>query len=105
MVLNQKGLSPLTEDQLAKLNAVSAGEIIAICKGQTIPNGWVIVSEGSSINCPGNFPNTWNIKKPGSQETVCSVSPIPPDYVVVGEGNNIYCPGSFPNAKIIRKVS
>ena len=102
--LSQKQLSPLTDDQLAKLETVPAGEIVTICQGQAIPSGWVIVSQGSSINCPGNFPNTWNIKKPGATEVVCSVSPIPANYVIVGQGSSINCPGSFPNTETIRKV-
>ena len=102
--LSQKGMSSLTADQIAKLGTAAAGEIIAICKTQDIPGGWVIVSEGSSINCSGKFPNTWNIKKPGAREVVCSVSPIPPDYAVAGQGDSVYCPGSFPNTKTIRKI-
>lgn len=102
--LNQREMTPLTKDQLNRLEALPAGEIVGICKGQAIPSDMVIVGEGSSINCPGHFPNIWYIKRPGTTEVVCKVSPIPPDYVKVGEGSSISCPGSFPNTWTIRKV-
>jgi hypothetical protein len=89
---------------LRRLASLPATASVVICKGQQIPSGYVIVAEGSSISCPGNFPNTWTIKQPALTETVCSVSPVPNGYVVVGTGSSISCPGNFPNTKTIRKV-
>ncbi|WP_344750756.1 hypothetical protein, partial [Micromonospora olivasterospora] len=31
---------------------------MTICKSSPIPAGYVIIAEGSSISCPGSFPNT-----------------------------------------------
>ena len=96
------GLTPLPNDQLKRLNAYPFD--VVICKNNQIPSGYVIVGEGSSISCPGSFPNTWTIKPPGVTEVVCKVSPIPSNYVIQGEGSSISCPGSFPNTLSIRHV-
>ena len=101
--LSKEG-TPLTEEELHRVESLPAGSSVVICKGQQIPTGYVIIAEGSSISCPGNFPNTWTIKKPAMTEVVCSVSPIPSGYVVIGTGSSISCPGNFPNTKTIKKV-
>ena len=102
-IVSYKDGKALSTEQFQKLESFPAGKI-SICKDQQIPQGYVIVSQGSSIACPGSFPNIWNIKRPGSTEVVCNISPIPSDYVKIAEGSSIGCPGSFPNTWTIQKV-
>ena len=102
--IDQSKLTPLTPEQLKKLQDVRPDSIVSICKNQQVPSGWVIVSEGSNAFCPGNFPNTWNIKQPGATETICKVSPMPSGYVIQGEGSHAFCPGRFPNTWHIRRL-
>jgi hypothetical protein len=97
-----EGLSPIPEDQIQRLRAFPFD--VVICKINQIPGGYVIIAEGSSVSCPGPFPNTWTIKQPGATEVVCKVSPIPSNYVVQGQGSSVSCPGSFPNTWTIRRV-
>ena len=94
----------------AYLENVKAGGTVAICSGQPVPSGWVVVSWSNSMSCPGWTPggmNVMNIKRPGQQETVCSGSPVPNGYVVVDTANSMSCPGWTPggeNQKIIRRL-
>jgi hypothetical protein len=97
-----EGLAPLTNDQVERLKTYPFD--VVICKTNQIPAGYVIVAQGSSVSCPGSFPNTWTIKQPGATEVVCKVSPIPGNYVIQGEGSSVSCPGSFPNTWSIRRV-
>jgi len=99
-----QGGTPLSDADLQRLDLLPLNGTIAICKGQQVPDGWVIIAEDSSIDCPGDFPNTWIIKKPAGTDVVCQVSPIPAGYVKIGEGNSVNCPGIFPNTWTIRKV-
>lgn len=92
-VVHSENLKP------AFLNSVKAGTVVPICSGQPVPQGWVVVSWGNSMSCPGWTPggmNVMNIKQPGPTETICSGSPIPPGYVVVSWGNSMNCPGWTP---------
>lgn len=97
-----EGLIPLSDEQQKALEVYAFDTVI--CKVNAVPSGFVIVAEGSSVQCPGSFPNTWTIKRPGVTEVVCKVSPIPSSYVIQGEGSSVQCPGSFPNTWTIRRV-
>lgn len=65
---------------------------IAICQGQPIPAGFVIVGSGVNGSCPNS--KTWLIRKPLNPDEVCQNSPIPDGYVIVGSGVNGSCPNS-----------
>lgn len=97
-----EGLTPLTDEEKKKLEIYPFD--VVICKISQVPSGYVIVAEGSSVSCPGSFPNTWTIKLPSATEVVCKVSPVPSNYVIQGEGSSVSCPGSFPNTWTIRRV-
>lgn len=100
-VIDQRSLAPLSEEQLKKMQM--AGDV-SLCKNQQIPNGWVVIAEGSNASCPGNFPNTWTIRQPGPVESICKVSPIPAGYIIQGEASHGLCPGRFPNTWQIRRL-
>ena len=92
------------------LDSLGPNETIEICSNQPIPDGFVIVSCGSSMSCP-NWSvagcNTFSIKRPGLVETICSSSPIPQGYVVVSWGKSMDCPGftvTGTNTKTIEKI-
>ncbi len=84
-----------------------------ICKGLSLPVGFVLAQEGFDSKCPAtnknDRTNAWFIKKPGPTETICkgflwsngsqiSIVPIPQDYAVVGEEPSAVCsPSNDPN--------
>lgn len=97
-----EGLAPLAPSDVDRLKVFPFD--VSICKINAIPAGYIIVSEGSSISCPGSFPNAWTIRQPGQTDVACKVSPIPSNYSIIGEGSSIQCPGSFPNTWTIRRI-
>ncbi len=71
----------------ARKSAASAPQIL--CKGKSVPTGYVIVGYRSSAKC-GENPELV-IKKPAEVENVCDDSPIPGGYHVVSQQGSTAC--------------
>jgi hypothetical protein len=79
-------------------NSVSQ-RAMTICTNQPTPQGYVDISYGNSMSCPGWSPNgmnTKNIQLPTNNISVCSSSPIPNGYVVTRYGSSMSCPSWSP---------
>jgi hypothetical protein len=61
----------------------------ALCKGMSVPNGFVVVGYKSSANCGEN--SELIIKKPVDTEIICAGSPIPDGYHVVSQEGSPAC--------------
>src|SRR5262245_55689366 len=77
-------------DSCCSVSGSVSKEIITICQGQMVPEGWVIVGQAVSTSCPGTGYNAWNIQRlptqSGSVLSICTNQPIPPGWVKIGEG-------------------
>jgi hypothetical protein len=71
----------------ASKQAAAAPRII--CKGQTVPKGFVVVGYKASAKCGGD--SELVIKKPADTETVCDGSPIPEGYHVISQEGATVC--------------
>jgi len=71
----------------ARKSAASAPQIL--CKGKSVPTGYVIVGYRSSAKC-GENPELV-IKKSAEVENVCDDSPIPGGYHVVSQQGSTAC--------------
>jgi len=71
----------------ARKSAASAPQIL--CKGKSVPTGYVILGYRSSAKC-GENPELV-IKKPAEVENVCDDSPIPGGYHVVSQQGSTAC--------------
>ncbi|MDX6501368.1 MAG: hypothetical protein QOG23_4628 [Blastocatellia bacterium] len=60
-----------------------------ICKGQTVPKGFVVVGYKSSVKCGSD--SELVIKKPAETEIVCDSSPIPEGYHIVSQEGSRAC--------------
>ena len=89
---------------IGKIKALDEHSTLTICKGQNIPNGFVIIGQTTSFSCSDNLNNAWIIKRPGNQETVCKSSPIPDGYVIIGQTTNFSFSNNMNNAWTIKKV-
>jgi hypothetical protein len=61
----------------------------SICKGESVPSGFVVIGYKSSSNCGEN--SELIIKKPTNTEIVCDGSPIPDGYHVVSQQGSMAC--------------
>jgi hypothetical protein len=76
-----------------------------ICRGQEIPQGWVIIGQGTSSQCGFSLDNAIVIIQPGDSELVCRYSPIPPNYVITGIATSGRCSSQLNDAFVIRRLS
>ncbi|MEM8534744.1 MAG: hypothetical protein AAGF95_28140 [Chloroflexota bacterium] len=98
---------PTAPASAAETNARLASRA-TICKGQSIPSGYVITSETRTSRCPSISieDNAWVIETPGSREVVCKGSPIPSGYVITEERRQYRCPSISieDNAWLIKRL-
>ena len=74
-----------------------------ICKGRSVPEGWVVVGHAHSPACPGTGANVWIIKRPAAREVVAASSPVPAGYSRVRATRSRHCPGDGDNAWVIER--
>jgi hypothetical protein len=74
-----------------------------ICKGRSVPDGWVVIGQAHSPACPEGGDNAWIIKRPGRREVVAAASPVPAGYARVRPAHSAHCPGDGNNAWVIER--
>lgn len=87
-----------------------ATNVSTVCKGSSVPTGYVILSYFNSISCGtfGSYPNAMSIGLPASPESVCHDSPIPSGWVISSYGRRSNCDAysvsssSFKNTNSIK---
>lgn len=87
-----------------------ATNVSTVCKGATVPTGYVILSYYNYYTCGpyGSYPNAMSIGLPASPESVCSNSPIPSGWVISSYGRRYDCDAysvsssSFQNTNTIK---
>lgn len=71
-----------------------ATNVTTVCKGSSIPTGYVILSYGNHYTCGSSlsgYPTAMTIGLPASSETVCDTSPIPSGYVITSYTRKTNC--------------
>jgi len=92
--------SPTTA--LVPLNGpVLATSVSTVCKGSSVPTGYVILSYTNYYTCGSStsgYPTAMTIGLPGSSETVCDTSPIPSGYVITSYVRKSNCDAYSPTS-------
>lgn len=87
-----------------------ATNVSTVCKGSTVPTGYVILSYFNHYTCGpyGSYPNAMSIGLPASPETICESSPVPSGWVISSYGRSYNCDAysvtssSFKNTNTIK---
>ncbi|MEM8535583.1 MAG: hypothetical protein AAGF95_32430 [Chloroflexota bacterium] len=82
---------------------------LVICKGQTVPDNYVITAHTYSFSCPGTpfLENAWVIQIPGDTARVCQGQKLPDGYVITASVYTVSCPEIrpfLPNTWVIQRV-
>lgn len=100
-----------TTDVRAPNGPALATNVSTVCKGSTVPTGYVILSYTNHYTCGSSssgYPTAMSIGLPGSPETVCDTSPIPSGYVITSYVRKSNCDAysatsvSYKNADSIK---
>ncbi len=66
----------------------SAAVTMYICSNTAVPSGYVVVSSGTSYQCPGYAVYQWGIQPASNGLTACLGSSYPSPYFITGESTN-----------------
>lgn len=89
---------------------IAHAQDIAMCTGQPVPTGYVVVGTASRGQCPGYYEQSYNsltIRVPGDTVSVCStVTRGLPGYVATSVGSAGRCPNYYegPNVSVYRRL-
>lgn len=95
-----------TDAARAPAGPAMATNVSTVCKGTSVPTGYVILGYTNYYTCGvSSYPTAMTIGLPGSSEAVCVSSPIPSGYVITSYAHRYSCDQYSPTSSSFGNVN